>query len=74
MSDQIMDAVRAGRLEALEYAAEWIDYHRTVENRHPAYLSALGDMGMHVNAAIERVQHNEPLRLFSRLDTTEDAR
>ena len=58
--------------EGLQYVAEWIHYHRTVENRHPAYLSALGDIQTHVDAAIERLRHGDPMRMSSQLDTTEE--
>jgi len=61
-----------GRIEGLQYVAEWIHYHRTIPNQRPGYLAALGDMQTHVDAAIERLRHGEPMRMSSQLDTTEE--
>jgi len=64
-NDLIHSALCVGRIEGLQYVAEWIHYHRTIPNPRPGYLAALGDMQTHVDAAIERLRHGEPMRMSS---------
>lgn len=46
--------------DGLKYALE-IVANRRVGNKHPAYIAALDDMEIFLNAAIERTEQGQPM-------------
>lgn len=52
---------RKGRLEGLEYALDIVRGRRGGLNRPPAYLAALDDIEIFLNASIERTKLGEEM-------------
>lgn len=54
-----------GKLKALYYVSGWIDYHLAKDNINAAYIAAMVDIKVNVEAAIQRTLSGEPMESLS---------
>jgi hypothetical protein len=54
-----------GKLLALRYVDGWITSHLAKDNITPAYVAALQDIQINVQAAIERISSGHPMESLS---------
>lgn len=54
-----------GKLKALHYVSGWIDYHLAKDNINAAYIAAMVDLKVNVQAAIQRTMDGQPMESLS---------
>ena len=54
-----------GKLKALHYVSGWIDYHLAKDNINAAYIAAMVDIKVNVQAAIQRTLSGESMESTS---------
>ena len=54
-----------GKLKALHYVSDWINYHLAKDNINAAYIAAMVDLKVNVQAAIQRTLAGEPMESMS---------
>jgi hypothetical protein len=54
-----------GKLKALHYVSGWIDYHLAKDNINAAYIAAMVDLKVNVQAAIQRTLAGESMESTS---------
>ena len=56
-----------GQIEALKYVDGWISSHMAKDNANPAFIAGLEEIRINVQAALQRVERNEPMAAMSTL-------
>lgn len=54
-----------GKLKALYYVSGWINYHLAKDNINAAYIAAMVDLKVNVQAAIQRTIDGQPMESTS---------
>lgn len=54
-----------GKLKALQYVSGWIEYHLAKDNINAAYIAAMVDLKVNVEAAIQRTMEGQPMESTS---------
>lgn len=62
-------SIKQGRIDGLKYSL-YLLHGRMVLNRHPAYLAALDDMKIFLEAALERTEEGDDMHSTASTEET----